>query len=121
MTKKILTQDAALVAQHHTTAQNGAYSPVSRETSPLDVVQLAAQWNLKAQPDGTFRGRNPFTNEGTDRFVLFPEGNGAERNGAKYSRADVAKLAGVASPSSAKRRGFKASNAQNSETSGARL
>ena len=79
---------AANGAQHpHTSTFNGRLS---------SVADVAAQFNLTEQPDGTWRGPNPFTGEGKDRFVLFPDGNATERGGGfSYTSNEVARQAGI--------------------------
>lgn len=66
-------------------------------TGPLQPNELASLANflgLTVRDGEAYRGPNPFTGEGTDRFALFPEGNGSERNGQlKYTKKEVFEFA----------------------------
>ncbi len=62
--------------------------------SPSEVAQIAASLGLTTRDGDTWRGPDPKTGEGTDRFCLYPEGNATNRkDGQKYSRAEVLELA----------------------------
>jgi P4 family phage/plasmid primase-like protien len=81
-------------------ASNGAHFSAPAPLDAATFADLAARLGLTKRDGDTWRGANPFTGEGSDkrdsdRFVLFPEGNGAERNGPKYTRREVFERAGM--------------------------
>ena len=73
-------------------ASNGLQSGTA-----LDVHELAARWELKAQPNGKWSGPHPTdkTQASKDGFTLCPEGNAFTNGGQKYTSREVALLAGI--------------------------
>lgn len=107
MSKEILQQGKGLSARDGVRPHsNGADGAARRNTASNGLLQtvedVAARLNLRHTGDkdkngqSTFRGADPRTGEGDDRFVLFIDGNATLRDGGEtFSPPQVAELAGI--------------------------
>lgn len=84
---------------HNGATLDGAHPshPASNGPQPLPVAldELAARLGCTQHDGPHWRGPDPRTGEGSDRFCLFPEGNGTLRDGTKFSRRELLELAGL--------------------------